>query len=324
MSDTRIRSPRVKAPPEPANGAPGSEVGIRAFLNPAQMARLDRLELSSRHVVEGSLAGRHRSAQKGASTEFADHRAYFAGDDLKRIDWKVLGRTEKYFIRRYQDETNLRVYLLVDRSGSMDYSASPDRPTKFRYASTLAAALGYVTVRARDSVGLHIYGDKLEAALPCRNNFNSLNNALTVLQNTRPAGGTSGAEVMHLIAESINRRAMVVIISDLLVDPEGIVGAIAHFRKKHHDVIVLHVLDPAEIDLSLKRGAEFEDLETGERLIADPRALAESYREVFGAFLETYRKACAELKADYRICRTDESPDTFVRAYLEERRRTSR
>ena len=301
-----------------------SETGIRAFLNPAQMAKLNRLALESRYVVEGTLAGRHRSAQKGASTEFADHRAYQPGDDLKRIDWKVLGRTEKYYVRRYQDETNLRVYLLVDRSGSMNYAAEPERPTKYRYACTLAAAIGYVVLKARDSVGLYIYGEKLDAALPCKNDFNSLNNALTVLQNTEPAQGTDGAAAMHLVAESIRRRALVVILSDLLDDADAIVKAIAHFRSNNHDVIVFHVLDPVEIDLPLKRGAEFKDLETGERLIADPRALADAYKEAFGAFLDTYRTACADLKVDYRICRTDEPVDTFVRAYLEERRRASR
>ena len=301
-----------------------SESGIRAFLNPAQMARLNRLVLGSRYVVEGNLAGRHRSAQKGASTEFADHRAYLPGDDIKRIDWKVLGRTEKYYIRRYQDETNLRVYLLVDRSCSMAYSGDPGRPTKFQYASTLAAAIGYVVLRARDSVGLHVFSGQLDVSMPCKNDFNSLNHALTVLQQTEPGGKTAAAAVMHQIAESIRRRALVVIISDLLDDPDELVKAFAHFRGNHHDVIVLHVLDPVELDLSLKRGAEFRDLETGERLIADPRALADAYREAFGAFLDTYRQACAELKIDYRLCRTDAPADTFVRAYLEARRRAAR
>ena len=301
-----------------------SETGIRAFLNASQLAALNRLALNSRTVVEGTLAGRHRSAQKGASTEFADHRAYIAGDDLKRIDWKVLGRTGKYYVRRYQDETNLRVYLLIDRSGSMNYTSAPGRPTKFRYACTLAAAIGYVVLKARDAVGFHIYGEKLDAAIPCKNGFNNLNNALTALQEVKPAEGTRGAAVMHEIAEAINRRALVVILSDLLDDAAEITRALAHFRKNLHDVIVFHILDPAEIDLSLKRGAEFEDLETGERLIADPRALATEYTKAFGAFLDTYRNACAEMKTDYRICRTDEPADTFVRAYLEERRRASR
>jgi uncharacterized protein (DUF58 family) len=245
------------------------------------------------------------------------------GDDLKRIDWKVLGRTDKYYVRRYQDETNLRVYLLVDRSGSMNYS-SGEHKTKFNYACTLAAAIGYVVLKARDAVGMYIYGEKMDASLPCKNSFNELNNALKILQGYKPAKGTAGADVMHQIAESINRRAMVVIISDLLDDQPEIIKAIAHFRKNLHDVIVFHTLDPAELTLDLKRGAEFEDLETGERMIADPRAMAKEYKDLMGEFIETYRKSCAEMKVDYRLVRTDEPVDTFVRAYLEERKRMSR
>ncbi|MBQ9430944.1 MAG: DUF58 domain-containing protein [Kiritimatiellae bacterium] len=298
--------------------------GISAFLNTAQMAKLDRLALNSRYVVEGTLAGRHRSAQKGASTEFADHRSYMPGDDLKRIDWKVLGRTDKYYIRRYQDETNLRVYLLVDRSGSMNYSSDPTRPTKYSYACTLAAAIGYVVLKARDSIGMYIYGEKMDAALPCKNSFNELNNSLKILQGFKPAKGTNGADVMHQIAESINRRAMVVIISDLLDNQDELIKAIAHFRKNLHDVIVFHVMDPAELTLDLKRGAEFEDLETGERLVSDPRSMAKEYKDIIGEFIDKYRKACAEMKADYRLIKTDDQVDVFVRAYLEERKRLSR
>lgn len=298
--------------------------GIAAYLNAAQMAKLNQLVLNSRYVVEGTLAGRHRSAQKGSSTEFADHRAYMPGDDLKRIDWKVLGRTDKYYIRRYQDETNLRVYLLMDRSGSMNYTSNPDRPTKFSYASTLAAALGYVVLKARDSVGMYIYGEKMDAALPCKNSFNGLNNSMKILQGFKPEKGTNGAEVMHQIAEAISRRALVVIISDLLDDQEAIIKAIAHFRKNMHDVIVFHIFDPAELTLDLKRGAQFEDLETGEKIIADPRSMSKEYKDIMGKFLERYRETCAEMKVDYRLVTTDEPVDTFVRAYLEERKRMSR
>ncbi|MBQ7190415.1 MAG: DUF58 domain-containing protein [Kiritimatiellae bacterium] len=298
--------------------------GIAAYLNAAQMAKLNQLVLNSRYVVEGTLAGRHRSAQKGSSTEFADHRAYMPGDDLKRIDWKVLGRTDKYYIRRYQNETNLRVYLLMDRSGSMNYTSDPDRPTKFSYASTLAAALGYVVLKARDSVGMYIYGEKMDAALPCKNSFNGLNNSMKILQGFKPEKGTNGAEVMHQIAEAISRRALVVIISDLLDDQEAIIKAIAHFRKNMHDVIVFHIFDPAELTLDLKRGAQFEDLETGEKIIADPRSMSKEYKDIMGKFLERYRETCAEMKVDYRLVTTDEPVDTFVRAYLEERKRMSR
>ena len=306
-------------------GKDSNKEGIAAYLNPAQMAKLNQLTLNSRYVVEGTLAGRHRSAQKGASTEFADHRAYMPGDDLKRIDWKVLGRTDKYYIRRYQDETNLRVYLLVDRSGSMNYTSDPGHPTKFSYACTMAAALGYVVLKARDSVGMYVYGEKLDAALPCKNSFNGLNNSLKILQGYPPASkGTGGADVVHLVAESINRRAMVIILSDLLDNQPEMIRAIAHLRKNNHDVIVFQIFDPVELDLSLKGGAEFEDLETGEKLVADPRSMAKEYKDVMGKFIDTYRKACAEMKVDYRLVKTSEGVDTLVRAYLEERKRLSR
>lgn len=298
--------------------------GLAAFLNPAQMAKLNQLQLNSRSVVEGTLAGRHRSAQKGASTEFADHRVYMPGDDLKRIDWKVLGRTDKYYIRRYQDETNLRVYLLIDRSGSMAYSSDPTRQSKFDYASTLAAALGYVVLKARDSVGMYVYGEKLDAAIPCKNSFSGLNNSMKILQDFKPEKGSNGPEIMHRIAESISRRAMVIVISDLLDDQEAMIKALAHFRKNMHDVLVFHVMDPAELTLNLKRAGEFEDLETGEKIVADPKAIAKEYKDLMGDFLEGYRKACAEMKIDYRLVSTDESVDTFVRAYLNERKRLSK
>ena len=275
-----------------------SKEGISAYLTPAQMSKLNRLALNSRYVVEGTLAG-VIAVHKEAPAPIADHRAYMPGDDLKRIDWKVLGRTDKYYIRRYQDETNLRVYLLIDRSGSMNYT-SGEHPTKFSYACTLAAALGYVVLKARDAVGMYIYGEKMDAALPCKNSFNELNNSLKVLQSYKPAKGTAGADVMHQIAESINRRAMIIIISDLLDDQPEIIKAIAHFRKNLHDVIVCHILDPVELSLDIKRGAEFEDLETGNAWSPIPLD-GQEYKDLMGQFIDDYRKACSEMKVDYRL-----------------------
>lgn len=298
--------------------------GLDFFLNAAQRRRLARLALQSRDVVEGNLAGRHRSPSRGQSTEFADHRPYIAGDDLKRLDWKVLGRTERYYIRRYQDETNLRVYLLVDRSASMGYASDPSLPTKFHYACQLAAALGYVVVRGRDAVGWQVFSDKLDVSLPARNSLLELNNALKTLRALEPAGATSTATALNLVAESIQRRALVVVISDLLDDAAEVTKALAHFRKKHHDVIVFQVLDPRELDLDFRRGGEFEDLETGETITADPRSVADAYQEIFGEFRERYRKACSEMRIDYCLAPTSEPLDTFARAYLEDRRRRSR
>lgn len=296
--------------------------GTAAFLTSAEMHKLAKLVLMSRYVVEGNLAGAHRSPLRGASSEFSDHKAYGIGDDPKHIDWRVLARTEKYYIKRFQDETNLRVYLSIDRSESMDYGSGDT--TKYEYACHLAAALGYIVVKARDSVGLFVHADKIDARMDARNSFNHLNNMLKRLQTFKPGSTTAIAESLHQIATSIRRRGQVVILSDLLGDEEAITHALAHFRKHHHDVIVLHVLDPMELDLSFKKPCQFLDLETKDRLTADPRALKESYNEIFGKFLDHYRKACAGMNIDYRIVRTDQPPEDFIRAYLKERQRLSK
>ncbi|MBM4153814.1 MAG: DUF58 domain-containing protein [Lentisphaerae bacterium] len=297
-------------------------VGINKFLSPAELSRLNRLTLQSRYVVEGSLAGRHRSPFRGASSEFADHRAYIAGDDPKRLDWKVLGRTDRYYIRRYEDETNLRVYLVVDRSASMDYGSGT--VTKFEYAVRLAAALGYVVIRTRDSAGLYLFSEKLNTAIGARNSFAHLSNMLATLDRARPSKKTRTAMALHRIADDIQRRALIVLMSDLLDDPDEIALALAHFRRQHHDVIVFHVLDDAELELPFPRGAEFEDLETGEKIGADPRSMRDEYRKAFGDFIEKHRQACAQLRVDYRLVNTKRDLDLFVRAYLEERKRISR
>ncbi len=292
---------------------------IHRFLTADELVQLNRLSLPSRRVVEGTLAGRHRSPFRGASSEFADHRAYIPGDDPKRLDWKVLGRTDRFYIRRYEDETNLRVYLALDRSASMDYGSR--KITKFQYAVRLTAALGYVVVRARDSVGLYVFSDQLHDALGAGNSRLHFNNLLERLDRLRPGGATRTAEALHRIAEDIQRRALVVLISDLLDDPDEIARALAHFHRQHHDVIVLQVLDPAEIELPFPRGAEFEDLESGEVIAADPRGIRDEYRRLIEEFVDRHRQTCAQLGMDHRLVNTAQPLDRFVCAYLNERKR---
>jgi len=314
MALESIRIKKTKKEPE--------KEGIAAFLKPEEMNTLGRLTLQSRYVVEGNLAGAHRSPLKGASSEFADHRAYVVGDDPKHIDWRVVARTDKHYIKRFEDETNLRVYISLDRSKSMDYGSGD--VTKHTYACRLAASIGYVTVKTKDSIGLFLHSDKLDARMEARNSFLHLNNMLKRVQSMEPASTTGIADALHRIASSVHRRALIIVISDLLGNEEDIKVSLAHLRKQHHDVIVFHVLDPVELDLGLKKAFEFEDLESGERLIANPKSLAKAYRRVFGEFLDGYRQACAALKIDYRVARTDEPVDTFVRAYLQERMRLSK
>jgi len=296
--------------------------GITHYLKPEERHKLGRLVLLSRYVVEGNLAGAHRSPLKGASSEFSDHKSYTLGDDTKKIDWKVFGRTDRYFIKRYEDETNLRVYLVIDRSGSMGYGAGD--VTKYQFACHLAAAIGFVVVRARDSIGLYLYSNKINYQVSASNSINHLNNMLKGLQGYKTSDTTLMADTLHQVAEDVRKRALIVILSDLFDDPEKVSLALAHFRKQHHDVIIFHTVDPTEIDLSFTKGCEFEDMETGESVICDPRSLAKDYQRLFQEFLEKYRSSCKAMNIDYRLVRTDQDVGTFVRAYLEERRRLSR
>ncbi len=314
--------PEPAQQPKPAKKNSDKE-GIAAFLNPAEMHKLGRLVLLSRYTVEGNLAGAHRSPLRGPSSEFAEHKSYGQGDDPKHIDWRVLARTDRYFVKRFEDETNLRVYVALDRSASMNYS-SGDGPTKFEFACHLAAALGYVIVKARDSVGLFLHSEKVDVRMDAGNSFQHLNNMLKHVQKHEPASTSGVADALHEIAGSVRRRALVIVISDLLTDEAAVVKALAHLRKQRHDVIVFQTLDPAEIDLSFKKPCELRDLETDELLSVNPRGLAADYRKIFGEFLEQYRKACAGMNIDYRLVRTDQPLENFVRAYLEERRRLSK
>ncbi|HEV7402319.1 MAG TPA: DUF58 domain-containing protein [Chthoniobacteraceae bacterium] len=308
-------------PDSPQTASP--DQGITAFLNPAEMHKLGRLTLASRYIVEGNLAGAHRSPLRGPSSEFADHKSYDVGDDPKHIDWRVLARTDKYFVKRFEDETNLRVYLALDRSASMGYTSGA-HPTKFAFASHLAAALGYVIVKARDSVGLFLHSHKIDLRLDAGSSLAHLNNMLKHIQTLPPASTSGIGEALHEIAGTVRRRALVVVISDLLGDEAAVNVALSHLRKQRHDVIVFQILDPAEIDLSFATNCELRDLENGEVLTVNPRGMGDEYRRVFGAFLEQYRKACAGMNIDYRLVRTDQPVESFVRAYLEERRRLSK
>jgi uncharacterized protein (DUF58 family) len=291
------RTPQQKN--EPQRGDPAKE-GIGAFLNPAEMHKLGRLLLLSRNKIEGNLAGAHRSPLRGPSSEFADHKSYGTGDETKHIDWRVFARTDKYFIKRYEDETNLRVYLVLDGSASMNYS-SDGICTKFRFACRLAAAIGYPG-----------------------NSFQHLNNLLKHAQSHEPDGSSDLASVLHEIASSVRRGALVVLLSDLLGNEEEIIKGLAHLRKQRHDVIVFQTLDTAELDLSLTKPCEVQDLETGEALPINPRGLAEEYQRVFGEFLDHYKKACAGMNIDYRVVATNQELESFVRVYLSERRRLTR
>jgi len=296
--------------------------GITDFLSPETMRKLESLVVRSRYVVEGFRAGMHASPLKGASIEFADHRQYVKGDSLRNLDWKVFGRTERYYVKRFEEETSLRTHIIIDGSGSMAY-ASEGQPTKYQYACRVAAALGYIVAHQQDSLGLTIYDDAIRQEIPARSGMRHLRVFVERLAAHEPKNRTDTGRALHTLAESISRRGLIILISDLFDDPEAVFHAIAHFRKKMHDVVLLQILDPCELDLSIDSVAEFIDMETGEKLELDPALARLAYKQELQKSIDDCRQKCAVMNVDFRIISTAESFDDFVAQYLAERRRMS-
>ena len=279
------------------------------------LAGISNLYLRARWVVEGMMSGVHRSRSKGFSVEFEEHREYSPGDEIRRIDWKALGKFDRYFIKEYEDETNLRAYLLVDTSGSMDYAS--DGITKFDYGCTLAASLAYLILRQQDAAGLVTFSDHIEAFIPPKAKRDYLLQILHALENRGPAGETNVGKILEEIAGQIKRRGLVVLVSDLLDEPEKILKGLRLFRFKGNDVIVFHLLDPAELSLPFDGNILFEDLEElNLRVVADPRAIRKTYREVVEEFTSRMRQECHDNIIDYQLISTSTPLDQALASYL--------
>ena len=285
------------------------------YFDPKVLAGISNLYLRARWVVEGMMSGVHRSRSKGFSVEFEEHREYSPGDEIRRIDWKALGKFDRYFIKEYEDETNLRAYLLVDTSGSMDYAS--DGITKFDYGCTLAASLAYLILRQQDAAGVVTFSDHIEAFIPPKAKRDYLLQILHALENRGPGGETNVGKILEEIAGQIKRRGLVVLVSDLLDEPEKILKGLRLFRFKGNDVIVFHLLDPAELSLPFDGNILFEDLEElNLRVVADPRAIRKTYREVVEEFTSRMRQECHDNIIDYQLISTSTPLDQALASYL--------
>ena len=247
------------------------------ILSPEALARLSSLQLLARNVVEGFITGLHKSPFHGFSVEFAEHRPYMPGDPIRHIDWKVYARTDRHVIKKFQEETNLKCYVLLDVSASMSFSSK--MLTKLQYGTSLCAALSYLMIEQRDAVGLVLFDDQIRRLLPPRSMRSYLNLILKELQNVNPTGTTRVAETLHQVAERMKRRGLIVLISDLLEEPEEIISGLRHFRYDGHEVIVLQILDPLEMTFAFPKDARFRDLETDERIISQPWHLKTAYQK---------------------------------------------
>ena len=291
----------------------------RPFLDPAVVARLGTLELKARTIVEGFLSGLHRSPFKGFSVEFAEYRQYIPGDDLSTIDWKVFARSDRYYVKKFEEETNLDAHLMLDVSGSMGYGSTA--MTKFEYGACLAASLAYLMNRQRDAVGLTAFDDKIVEMLPAGSRPGHLRNILVTLDRLKLGRETNVSKPLHQIVDSLSKRGMVVLISDLLDDADAVIRALKHFQFRGNDVIVFHVLDPDEIDFPFERATRFEDLETGEEIMAVPGAVRDHYLREMGALIEQYRRHLGAAGIDYQLLSTNRPLELALMSYLSTRAR---
>ncbi|MCL6504033.1 MAG: DUF58 domain-containing protein [Pirellulales bacterium] len=290
------------------------------YLDPAALVRLKNLSLAARLVVEGLFAGHHRSPHRGFSIEFAEHRQYTPGIDPRHIDWRVLGRRDKLYVKQYEEETSLRCYLLVDTSASMGYRCSAPL-TKLEYACFLAASLAYLMALQHDAVGLITYDAAVRQRIPARQGPDHLRAVLRRLEAVTPSGTTSTSATFHELAERLARRALVIVLSDLFDEPQPLLSALKHFRHKKHEVLVFQTLDPAELTFPFDDVTRIEDLETGREITSDPRAFRQAYLEALGAFLAEVQQGCRQAQIDHQIVRTSEPVGDFLGRYLARRQR---
>ena len=305
----------MTAPSTPAPAQDG-----RRFLDPRVLARIGSLELLARTVVEGFLSGLHRSARLGSSVDFAEHRQYMPGDDIRRIDWRLYARTDRYHVKEFEADTNTNVHLLVDVSKSMDYGTTGI--TKLDYARFVAACLAYFSDQQRDRVGLATFDSEVvEYLSPSARRMTAL---LHVLGRSRAERQGSLLAPMRRLGEQLRRRGIVVLLSDLYEEPEILAQALGHLRGRGSDVVVMHVLDPSELALPFEGAMSIEDLESGDRLPIVGDSLRDRYGELLAQHLQAVQRACAELGADYALFDTSRPLDFALFDYLTGRQRLAR
>jgi uncharacterized protein (DUF58 family) len=289
----------------------------KRFLHPEAVKRIARLDLRARYIVEGFLSGMHRSPYFGQSIEFRQHREYTYGDDLRYVDWKVWAKQDRYYVKQFEEETNLRCTLLCDVSNSMRYGNGP--LNKYDYGCTIAACLAYLLLKQQDAVGCVAFDDASRLTVPLRTKRNHLDSIIQALDTCSPRDKTDLSQILRHTAESFPRRGVMVIISDLLVEREGLFKGIKLLRSRGHDVLMFHVLDDDELDFSFNGPTRFEGLETADQLRCNPRALREGYLAALNSYLEEIRRGCSNNAVDYIQLRTSMPLDAALAAFLSHR-----
>ena len=291
----------------------------RKYLQPEMVAVLNSMVLRARLVVEGYIIGQHRSPYHGFSVEFAEHRAYGPGDEIRHIDWRLFGKTERLYVKRYEEETNLRAHIILDTSRSMLYKSGT--VSKLNYANSLAASLSYLMINQQDAAGLIQFSNKIDTFIPPKSKPSHLNIILKQLDDNKTGKDTKIENVLHRMAERIDKRGIVILISDLLDDPVEVINGLKHFRYKHQEVIVFHILDRKELEFDFNSRTRFLDMESGEEIITEPWHIRSNYTELISGLQKYYQKECRESLIDYVPIFTDENLDKSITGYLNKRRK---
>jgi uncharacterized protein (DUF58 family) len=290
------------------------------YLRPEVIRQVSRLDLRAKFIVEGFLQGLHTSPFQGFSVEFSEHRKYVPGDDLKDLDWNVYAKTDKYYLKKFQAETNVTGYLVMDLSASMAYTYRQEL-TKFEYGICLAAALGYLMIHQQDPVGLVTFDSKIQAALPPKSKRTQLGTILAILANLKPAGQTDVAGCLHQLAAMIRHKSLIMLFSDLLTDPQPVLESLHHLRHRGNEIILFHILDEAEVHFPFEGIIEFEDVEAPQKLTIDARNMRGDYLQSLAEFQTFYREECAKANIDYVAMDTSVSFDKALLEYLIQRQR---
>jgi uncharacterized protein (DUF58 family) len=285
------------------------------------------MELKARLIVEGFIAGMHRSPYHGFSVEFAEYRQYMQGDNIRNLDWKVYGKTDRFYVKVYEEETNLKSTILLDKSGSMGFSSrrgngkkgDPAAVDKLTYGGLLAASLSYLMIRQQDAVSLCAFDDKIRTLLPHRSVRKHLFFLLGNLEHLTPGSRTRISPALHYIAERVRRRGLIILISDLMDDPEKILMGLKHFRHRKHEVIVFHILDPRELDLDYRDEVEFHDLESNRRIRVEPAFLKDQYSKQVQSWIDRLNRGCKGHQIDYNLITTETPFDQALTAFLNKR-----
>ncbi len=292
----------------------------RSFLDAQVLSRLAAVPLHARRPMLGNVSGRHASPHRGASVEFAEYRKYVPGDDLRRLDWRAFGRSDRFYVKEFEADTNLRLCAVVDTSGSMNFGSTGI--TKIEYARKLAGSLGYLALQQGDAVGLSCVAKGIVRNLPPKRNPAHLMTYFDLLEQAEPQGETGLADVLHELAETIRQRALIVILSDLFVEPDQLRSCFQHLRFRKHDVTVLHLLDPLETSFTFRRPMRFLDLEGGPSIFAEPNEIADRYLKALQIYLDGLKEVMLETAADYHRISIDESYEQVLMRLLVGRTRT--